>query len=46
MACEAALKAYDEKGCAKNCTDECKSIALDLSTCPDIKELPPVACGE
>ena len=33
MACEAALKAYDEKGCDKNCTDECKSIESDLSMC-------------
>ena len=46
MACEASLKAYDEKGCDKNCTDECKSIESDLSMCPEIKERPPVGCRE
>jgi len=36
MACEAALKAYDEKGCGKNCSDECKSIESDLGMCTNI----------
>jgi len=31
MTCEASVQAYDEKGCDKNCTDECKSIESDLS---------------
>ena len=35
MGCEAARQAYNEQGCDKsvNVSDECKSIASDLSKC-------------
>ena len=44
MACEAALKAYDEKGCGKNCSDECKSIESDLGMCTNIAIPAGVGC--
>ena len=46
MSCEAALQAYDEQGCEKNCTDECKSIGSDLSECKNIGKRSAVACKQ
>jgi hypothetical protein len=39
LSCDAARKAYDERGCDKseNVTGECKDIALDLKDCPAYK---------
>ena len=46
MTCEASVQAYDEKGCDKNCTDECKSIESDLLACKSTARPLGVACQQ
>ena len=46
MACEASLQAYDEQGCDKNCSDDCKSIGSDLSKCKNIGKRSAVVCKQ
>ena len=46
LACEASLQAYDEQGCDKNCSDDCKSIGSDLSKCKNIGKHSAVACKQ
>ena len=46
LACEASLQAYDEQGCDKNCSDDCKSIGSDLNKCKNIGKRSAVACQQ
>ena len=46
MACEAALQLYDERACDENCTDDCKRIGSDLSSCKNVGKRSTVACRQ
>jgi hypothetical protein len=44
LGCEAALETYETMGCDGNCSDECRSVGLDLVQCQDIGNRDQVAC--
>ena len=46
LACEASLQAYDEQGCDKNCSDECKLIGSDLSECKNVGNHAAITCKQ